>query len=130
MAITLHQLKSLGFLPAKRSSIYNRKYDTLIFPLNKTDHLYLGYNQYNKEINNKSIWKSFKHPETNERITYKVINLGETGFDEMKEFLRISVINSNVKQEWEPLEEGKMQTFTPTGIDNTTSLIPQSGLHY
>lgn len=119
MAITLQQLKSLGFLPAKRSTLYKRKYDTLIFPLNKTDHLYLGYNQYTKEINYKSVWKSFRMPETGERITYQVINLGETGYDEMKEFLRISLQNANYQPEVEELEEGEMQTYQ---YDGTTEL--------
>lgn len=89
MSITLLQVKDLGFKPAKRGGGLSkyRKYDTLIYTLNKTDFLYIGYNQYSKSINNKTIWKSFKHPETNDRITYKVIDIGDTSYSELKDYL-------------------------------------------
>lgn len=89
MALTIGQIKDLGFKPAKRGGglSKHRKYDTLVYTLNKTDFLYIGYNQYSKSINNKTIWKSFKHPETNDRITYKVIDIGDTSYTELKDYL-------------------------------------------
>lgn len=87
MAITLQQLESLGFLPSKRSSLYNKKYDTLVFPINNSDFLYLGYNEYSKTVSNKIIWKSFKDIETGERITYPVIHLRDTTFGNVKDYI-------------------------------------------
>lgn len=87
MALTTQQLISLGFKPSKRSSLYNRKYDTLIYPINETDFIYTGYNPYSKKINNKILWKSFKQLDSGERITYPIINLGDTGFNELKRFI-------------------------------------------
>lgn len=87
MALTTQQMISLGFKPSKRSSMYDRKYDTLIYPINTTDYLYIGYNEFTKRINNKILWKSFKQIESGERITYPVVHLGETGFKELKDFL-------------------------------------------
>lgn len=78
---------SLGFKPSKRSSMYDKKYDTLIYPINETDFLYIGYNEYTKRINNKILWKSFKQVDSGERITYPVTHLGDTGFSELKDFL-------------------------------------------
>lgn len=101
MAITIQQLKDLGFKPFKKESPFKKKYDTLILSLNKTDYLYLGYNQYAKAINNKIIWKSFLQPETNERISYVVTKIGDTGYVEMKEFIERALINANYK----PTEE-------------------------
>lgn len=97
MALTISQLSNLGFVPTKKSSPFRKKYDTLIYPLNKTDYLYLGFDTIKKEINNKIVWKSFLQPDTNERLTYIVINIGSTGYKEMKDFLKRSVINSNYK---------------------------------
>lgn len=100
MSITIQQIKDLGFLPSKKQSPFNKSYDTLIYPLNKTDYLYLGYNQYIKEVNFKTIWKSFINTDR-ERICYQVIKVGETTFSELKDFINRSVINSNYK----PTEE-------------------------
>lgn len=88
MAITKEQLISLGFKPSKRGGGLSqfKKYDTLIYPIDNTDFLYIGYNQFNKEVNNKKIWKSFKTPEGN-RFTYCVISLGDTGYNELKNYL-------------------------------------------
>ena len=87
MSLTRVQLCDLGFVPTKRGGGLSpyRKYDTLLYPLNDTDFLYIGYNQFNKSVNNKVIWKSFKAPEG--RITYPVVSLGETGYYELKDFL-------------------------------------------
>jgi len=87
MALTTQQMISLGFKPSKRSSMYDKKYDTLIYPINETDFLYIGYNEYTKRINNKILWKSFKQVDSGERITYPVTHLGDTGFSELKDFL-------------------------------------------
>lgn len=87
MALTTQQMISLGFKPSKRSSMYNRKYDTLIYPINGTDFFYIGYNEYSKRINNKILWKSFKQIETGERITYPVVHLGDTTYTELKAYI-------------------------------------------
>ena len=60
MAITLKQIEDLGFKPTKKGGGLSkyRKYDTLVYPINKTDYLYIGYNPFKREINNKTIWKS------------------------------------------------------------------------
>lgn len=78
---------SLGFKPSKRSSLYKKKYDTLIYPINETDFIYTGYNQFSKTVNKKILWKSFKQVDTGERITYPVVHLGDTGLNELKSFL-------------------------------------------
>jgi len=118
MAVTLEQLKDLGFKPSKRSSLYNKKYDTLIYPLNETDFIYLGYNQYTKSINNKVLWKSFKSKETGERITYPVIHLGDTGFNEVKDFLKRSDSVANYAQPM-TLEEAN----APLAVEEGSSKI-------
>lgn len=89
MALTNEQLLSLGFQPSVRGRgglSKTKKYDSLVFPLNDTDFLYTGYNPYKKQINFKTIWKSFKDSNGN-RITYQVINLADTGFTEFKTYL-------------------------------------------
>ena len=101
MALTLTQVTSLGFKPSKRSSLYGRKYDTLVYAINDTDFLYVGYNEYSKDINNKIIWKSFKQKDTGERITYPVIHLGDTSFSELQKFIqrsKDSIINCAVPE--------------------------------
>lgn len=87
MAVTREQMIDLGFKPSKRGGGLSKykKYDTLIYPINDTDFLYIGYNQFNKSVNNKIIWKSFKSDEG--RITYPVISLGDTGYRELKSFI-------------------------------------------
>lgn len=91
MALTTQQMISLGFKPSKRSSLYGKKYDTLVYPINDTDFLYIGYNEFTKRVNNKILWKSFKQIDSGERITYPVVHLGDTGFTELKAYLQRSV---------------------------------------
>ncbi len=97
MALTLKQLESLGFKPTKKESPFRRKFDTLIYPLNETDYLWLGYNEFKKEVNNKIIWKSFVEPDTKNRVAYQITNIGTTGFNEMKAFLKRAKENANYK---------------------------------
>lgn len=85
MAITTAQMISIGFKPSKRSTIYERKFDTLIYPINDTDFIYIGFNPYTKRVNNKVLWKSFKGPDG--RITYPVAHLGDISFTGLKEFI-------------------------------------------
>lgn len=87
MAITLKQIESLGFKATKKGGGLSKykKFDTFIYPLNKTDYLYIGYNPFKREINNKTIWKSIMTDEG--RLNYQVINIGETGFGELKDFI-------------------------------------------
>lgn len=97
MALTITQLKDLGFKPTKKSSPFAKKYDTLIYSLNSTDYLYIGFDHFKKRINNKVIWKSFVEPETKNRIAYQITQIGETGFSEMKAFLERAKMNANYK---------------------------------
>lgn len=97
MALTLVQLQDLGFKPIKKSSPFRKKYDTLIYPLNDSDYLYVGYNEYKKEVNNKIIWKSFIEPDSGKRIAYIITQLGTTGYTEMKDFLKRAKANANYK---------------------------------
>ena len=95
MALTNTQLLSLGFKPSVRgrgglSKV--KKYDSLVLPLNDSDFLYTGYNPYKNQVNYKTIWKSFKDSEGN-RITYQVINLADTGFGELKEYIYRTIRN-------------------------------------
>jgi len=95
MSITIKQLKDLGFKPFKKRSPYSKSYDSLMYKLNNTDYLYVGYSSFTKQVNNKLIWKSFVQPDTKERIAYVVTRLGDTGYTEMKDFLERSVVNAN-----------------------------------
>jgi hypothetical protein len=104
MALTIVQLKDLGFKPTKKKSPFAKKYDTLIFTLNKTDYLELGYDSYRKEVNNKIVWKSFVDPYSNKRIRYIVTSLGNTGYTEMRDFLNREKDNANYKPSNEELE--------------------------
>ena len=94
MSITIEHIKKLGFIPSKKASPFKKTFDTLIYPLNKTDYLYLGHNPYTKEINYKTIWKSFINIDGN-RISYQVIKIGEVSLKDLKEFLKRSKINAN-----------------------------------
>lgn len=101
MAITKEQLLDLGFKPAKRaSSLSKRKYDSLIFSLNKTDYIFLGYNIYTKNIDFKRLWKTFLNRETNETLTYSIDRLGELSYTTVKEFLEQEVERSKLIQEY------------------------------
>lgn len=89
MALTLLQLKDLGFKPSVRGRGglgRTKKYDSLILPINETDFLYTGFNPYKNQVNYKTIWKSFKDLNGN-RITYQVINLSDTGFSQLKDYI-------------------------------------------
>lgn len=93
MALTNEQLISLGFKPSIRGKGglgKNKKYDSLVLRLNESDFLYTGYNPYKKQINYKTIWKSFKNVD-GERITYQVVSLADTGFYELKNYIETTV---------------------------------------
>lgn len=98
MALTKDQLLSLGFKPSKRGNgLTNKKYDSLVFRINDSDYLYTGYNQFKNQVNYKTIWKSFKDDQ-GEQTAYQVINLGETGFSELKDYLIRTVSFDKDKQ--------------------------------
>lgn len=99
MALTISQLLDLGFKPTKKSSPFMKKYDTLVYYFNSTDHLYIGYDEHKKQINNKIIWKSFVEPESGKKVTYPVVRIGDTGFTEIKEYIKRSQIVSDHKPE-------------------------------
>lgn len=87
MAITREQIVDLGFQPAKKKSPYAKKYDTLIYPLSKTDYLYLGYNGVTKGIDYKRIWKSCIDAE-GKRVSFMISHVGETSFTDLKEYIK------------------------------------------
>lgn len=124
MALTLTQVTSLGFKPSKRSSLYGKKYDTLIYTINATDFLYVGYNEYSKNINNKIIWKSFKDFNTGERITYPVINIGSTSLGELKQFLDRTKVVQNYLNDQDESNVVKDNTESITGSLEGATLIP------
>ena len=93
MALTKEQIISLGFKPAKKASPFAKKYDTLIFNLNKTDYLYIGYDPFRKEINYKRIWKSFVNEEGH-REAHQLTHIGETTFTELKDYIRRATANN------------------------------------
>lgn len=98
MSITKDQLVSLGFKPSKRGSVLTtKKYDSLVFRINDSDYLYTGYIHFKNQINYKTIWKSFKDDE-GIQTAYQVINLGETGFNELKDYLIRTVSFDKDKQ--------------------------------
>lgn len=101
MSITKAQLIDLGFKPTKMANSTNsdRKYDTLIFPLNKTDYIYTGYNRLNNQIDFKRLWKRFQDPETKEIISYPVERIGALSYEVIKEYLEMSIRTAEVKKE-------------------------------
>lgn len=101
MAITKEQLIELGFQPSKlaKGTNKNRKYDTLVFPINSTDYLFTGFNNVNGKIDFKRIWKSFNSPDG--RITYPVSHTGELSFTALKEYIQSTLDIENMKVELE-----------------------------
>lgn len=100
MAITREQLIDLGFKPAKKSKLLSgKKYDTLIFKLNKTDYIYTGYHNFNKQIDFKRLWKTFYNPDTDETITYPVDKMGQLSYSAIKDYLEQAVEQAKLKKE-------------------------------
>lgn len=102
MALTNEQLLSLGFKPSVRGRgglAKYKKYDSLVLPLNETDFLYTGYNPFKKQINYKSIWKSFKDSEGN-RVTYCVVNIADTGYFELKNYIKNTIATQEANKEF------------------------------
>ena len=100
MAITREQLIDIGFKPTKKAKILsNRKYDTLIYPLNKTDYIYTGYNNFNKNVDFKRLWKTFYDPETNETYTYPIDKIGELSLSIVKDIIRNAEQQAKIKEE-------------------------------
>ena len=86
MSITRQQLLDIGFTPAKRKrGLGTRKYDTLIYKINDSDYLYLGYNDFKGNIDYKRLWKSIITEEG--RISYPVSPLSELTFTGLKEYI-------------------------------------------
>lgn len=80
MALTKEQLKDLGFVYMQRPSIYKKRACGLIYKLPNEEYLWI-------HEKGKVVFKSFVDPETNDRLSVSVCNLGDTGFNEMKQFL-------------------------------------------
>lgn len=100
MAITRQQIISIGFKPTKMAkSLSGRKFDTLVYPLNKTDYIYIGYNKFTKEIDFKRIWKCFQDPDTLETISYPVDKIGALTYESLKEYVEQSVRTAKLKKE-------------------------------
>ena len=116
MALTNQQLLSLGFKPSVRGRgglSKTKKYDSLVLALNDTDFLYTGFNPYKNQVNYKTIWKSFKDSDGN-RITYQVINLADTGFTELKQYIsRSNRIYLNTT-EYDPIAVLHSEAFIDT----------------
>lgn len=88
MAITHEQLINIGFKPSKRAnSLGRKKYDTLIFSLNETDYLFLGYNVLNKKMDFKKLWKSVVDPNTKERYSFQVDKIKELTLSNLSTYL-------------------------------------------
>lgn len=89
MAITREQLLDIGFKPSKMAKgMTGRKYDSLIYRLNKTDYVYLGYNKFTKKIDFKRMWKCFKEMDSGEIITIPVEKIGELSYENVKDYIR------------------------------------------
>lgn len=86
MSITREQIVALGFKPTKKKSPFAKKYDTLIYRLNDTDYLYLGYNTVLKSLDYKRIWKSCVDSE-GKRLSFQIAHIGETSFSELKDYI-------------------------------------------
>ena len=140
MALTNTQLLSLGFKPSVRGRgglSKTKKYDSLVLSLNDTDFLYTGYNPYKNQVNYKTIWKSFKDEDGN-RITYQVVNLADTGFTELKNYITRSVSsytglfrreNEKLAQTLDPVAAHHSEAYnntTPNTIDNEVDEILES----
>lgn len=116
MALTNNQLLDLGFKPSVRGRGglgKTRKYDSLVLPINDTDFLYTGFNPYKNQVNYKTIWKSFKDINGN-RITYQVINLADTGYTQLKDYItRTQSVEANKNSEVVDIEMPEMTTEAP-----------------
>lgn len=100
MAITKEQLLDLGFKLSKRSkSLNNRKFDSLVYPINETDYVFLGYNPFSKKIDFKRLWKSFTDPTTLEKITYPIEHMQNLTYSNVKEFIERSLRADKMRQE-------------------------------
>lgn len=100
MALTTEQMISLGFKPSMRGRgglSKTKRYDSLVYAINDTDFLYTGYNPFRKQINFKTIWKSFRDPATHERITYQVASLADTGYSELRAYIHRCKVQENIK---------------------------------
>lgn len=97
MSITREQIVDIGFKPTKKKSPFSKKYDTLVYRLNDTDYLYLGYNSILKSLDYKRIWKSCVDKDGN-RLSFQIAHIGETSFSELKDY---------IKAHTEPIEDGK-----------------------
>lgn len=90
MALTKEQLISLGFKPGNKKTGFGKRYDTLVFPLTKTDYLYI-----NKTAS--TIWMCFQNPGSKVCTNYQVINIGATGYNEMKSYIQRIKHNTLIK---------------------------------
>ena len=91
MALTKKQLEDLGFVYMQRPSIYKKRSKGLIYRLGEFEYLWI-------HDKGKVIFKSFLDPETKERLSVSVCNIGDTGFSEMKRFLEEQVKYAEIYQ--------------------------------
>lgn len=91
MALTKKQLEDLGFVYMQRPSIYKKRACGLIYKLNEQEYLWI-------HEKGKVVFKSFLDPETQDRLSVSVCNIGDTGFSEMKRFLEEQVKYAEVYQ--------------------------------
>ena len=131
MALTNTQLVGLGFKPSVRGRGglgKTKKYDSLVLPINETDFLYTGFNPYKDQINYKTIWKSFKDINGN-RITYQVINLADTGYKQLKDYItRTQSVELNKNSESINVREPEFTTDAPDmNVNYTSGIDPYDG---
>lgn len=98
MSITRQQLIDLGFKPAKKQrGLSTRKYDTLMYKLNKDDYIYLGYNDFRGNIDFKTLWKSIVTEEEG-RISYPIQSLGTLTYTNLKEYINTAERTAELKE--------------------------------
>lgn len=98
MGLTRAHLIELGFKPAKKQrGLSTRKYDTLMYKLNDTDYIYLGYNDFRGNIDFKTLWKSIMTEEEG-RISYPIQSLGTLTYTNLKEYIKNAERTAKLKE--------------------------------
>lgn len=86
MAITRAQILEMGFIPAKRQKgLGTRKYDTLMYKINDTDYLYLGYHAFRGNVDYKTLWKSAEIE--GDRVSYPIDSIGNISYNSLKDYI-------------------------------------------
>ena len=97
MAITRQQLENLGFIKMKRKHLNTYHY-ALVYPINKSDYLFSGYDKVTKKANFKILWIS-KKILPNERVTHPIANMADLGYFGLKEYIENLQKQEKLKQD-------------------------------